>query len=343
MNFKLLSRDNFRESVFLRDNHTCISCKAKNTKLDAHHIFERRLWDDGGYYIENGASLCEPCHIKAESTEFSVKEIQNILNIKQFPTPNSFSKDEDYDKWGNQILSDGTRVKGPLFESHKSSLKSVIHLFSNKVKYARTLHLPWSPGATSDDKMLLSTDCFKNKTIVITEKMDGENTSLYKDYIHARSLENYSSHESRSWMKTFHASIAHNIPDNFRICGENIFAKHSIYYEDLTSYFQGFSIYDNNNICLSWKETLEYFELLNITPVKTLYTGNFDDIETALKKADLSIFSDKTIEGYVIRLADAFPYSEFSTSVAKMVRKDHVQTDKHWKHTKITPNKLKGK
>lgn len=52
---KLLSRDEFRESVFARDRYKCIFCgkQAEETpegKLDAHHIIERRLWSDGGYY-----------------------------------------------------------------------------------------------------------------------------------------------------------------------------------------------------------------------------------------------------------------------------------------------------
>lgn len=59
---KLLTRDIFRESVFSRDNHKCVICG--NPAKDAHHIIERRLFSDGGYYIDNGASLCEEHHIK---------------------------------------------------------------------------------------------------------------------------------------------------------------------------------------------------------------------------------------------------------------------------------------
>ena len=47
VNEKLLTRDNFRESVFDRDNHKCVFCD-KHAK-DAHHIMERRLFNDGGY------------------------------------------------------------------------------------------------------------------------------------------------------------------------------------------------------------------------------------------------------------------------------------------------------
>ena len=39
------------------------------------------------------------------------------------------------------------------------------------------------------------------------------------------------------------------------------------------------------------------------------------------------------IEGFVVRDVAAFPVSEFSKHVAKYVRANHVQTDKHWRET----------
>ena len=40
MKNKLLSRDDFRNSVFERDGHKCLFCD-HTEKLDAHHIIER--------------------------------------------------------------------------------------------------------------------------------------------------------------------------------------------------------------------------------------------------------------------------------------------------------------
>lgn len=45
-------------------------------------------------------------------------------------------------------------------------------------------------------------------------------------------------------------------------------------------------------------------------------------------------------EGYVVRLAEEFSYEKFSTSVAKFVRKNHVQTDQHWMQNEVEPNQL---
>lgn len=205
------------------------------------------------------------------------------------------------------------------------------------VKYPRTLHLPWSEGITNDDKVLKSISVFEGTNVVVTEKMDGENTSLYHDSIHARSLDSRN-HPSRNWVKNFWATIKHGIPSGWRVCGENLYAKHTIFYEELESYFLGFSLWDENNNCLSWRETLGFFEELGIEPVKVLYEGIFD--ETKIKSLWDSLKKNNS-EGYVVRSAEWFHYSLFDVKVAKFVRKDHVQTDKHWMQSMLIENKLK--
>jgi 5-methylcytosine-specific restriction endonuclease McrA len=67
-------RKKFRESVFERDNHTCRTCDLTDCELDAHHITDRNEIPNGGYVKENGISLCEECHIKAELYHSSNKE-----------------------------------------------------------------------------------------------------------------------------------------------------------------------------------------------------------------------------------------------------------------------------
>ena len=67
---KKLIRAKFRASVFSRDKYTCRMCGYKPGDiflLDAHHITDRTLMDNGGYVMENGVSLCGKCHIKAEA------------------------------------------------------------------------------------------------------------------------------------------------------------------------------------------------------------------------------------------------------------------------------------
>lgn len=193
-----------------------------------------------------------------------------------------------------------------------------------KQKYPKTFHLPWSLGATNDDKVLNSVSQFIGKRVVVTEKMDGENFTLAKSYCHARSLDS-ATHPSQCWIKAFHASIKDEIPEGFRICGEYMFARHSIAYNTLTSYFYGFSVWREDR-CLNWDTTEEWFGLMGITSVPVLYRGIWDE------KAVKSCWNEKCgKEGYVVRLAEGFDYSDFKNSVAKFVRPNHVQTDEHWR------------
>jgi len=338
---KLLTRDEFRESVFQRDRHTCVFCD--KPAVDAHHILERRLWNDGGYYLNNGASVCADHHMQCEETTISVEQVRAAAGITKIVLPPHMYDDAQYDKWGNIIQPDGKRVRGELYydESVQKVLRQggVLDLFISYVKAPRTYHLPWSDGLTDDDRMLPSTKQFEGKRVIVSEKMDGENTTVYPDgYVHARSIDS-KGHPSRTWVKTFLAQRAYNLPDGWRLCGENMFAEHSIKYDSLDSYFYGFGIWNEKNQCLSWDEMLEYFALLGITPVRVLYDGIWDEktIRSLYKPGMWS-----TSEGYVVRLADGFDFKDYRHNVGKYVRKGHVMTAKHWMYGQpIVQNRLK--
>lgn len=336
---KLLSRDAFREGVFARDNWKCVCCGDK--AMDAHHILERRLWPDGGYYLENGASVCHSCHMLAEQTTISVEDIRFKAGITKIHVPPHLYPDHIYDKWGNPVLEDGIRRgKGELFfdESVQKVLKDVLSFFTDYYKYGRTFHLPHSPGINDDDKALKDYSQFEGQECIWSKKMDGENTSGYSDgHVHARSIDSRGG-EDRAWVKQFLSTILYELPPGWRICGENMWAEHSIHYTGLPSYFLGFSIWNERNECLSWDETLTWFDMLGVTPVDVLHRGIFSeqvchDIEKKLDPAK--------DEGYVLRLARGFKASEFKSSIAKYVRAGHVQTTKHWRAGRsFTPNEL---
>jgi HNH endonuclease len=67
-------RNIFRNQCFQRDRNKCVKCnfvtdtsKPIEEQLDAHHITDRKQMPAGGYVKENGISLCNLCHIKAEA------------------------------------------------------------------------------------------------------------------------------------------------------------------------------------------------------------------------------------------------------------------------------------
>lgn len=112
---KLLGREDFKNEVFKRDNYKCVVPNCGQDAVDAHHILDRKLFSDGGYYINNGASLCATHHLDAEIGKFTVKEILDYCNINldidEVPIPIKFNDVVDYinllktdsiDKWGEK-------------------------------------------------------------------------------------------------------------------------------------------------------------------------------------------------------------------------------------------------
>jgi len=89
-------------------------------------------------------------------------------------------------------------------------------------KYGRTFHFPMSPGATNDDKIMPSIKELMMPDLLVTEKMDDENTTIHCSGTHARSPDSRY-HPSRDWMKRFAASISPYLEENERVVGENIF------------------------------------------------------------------------------------------------------------------------
>ncbi len=207
-----------------------------------------------------------------------------------------------------------------------------------KIKYPKTMHLPWSRSYTDDDKILRDTAHFIGQEVVVTEKMDGENTTMYPDSIHARSLDS-KDHSSRHYVKTLHGSLRHLIPAGWRLCGENTYAKHSIKYEALPGYFMLFSVWNERNVCLSWDDTEQLANELRIPTVPVLYRGIWDEQAVRRCHTGLSNCGGEQ-EGYVVRTANSFAYDQFKSSLAKFVRQNHVRTDEHWLSRPVEPNEL---
>jgi hypothetical protein len=209
---------------------------------------------------------------------------------------------------------------------------------TTQIKYPRTPHLPWS-NWTRDDTVIEDLSAF-NCPSLIFEKMDGQNVSMTREKIWARSLES-NQHPSLNFVKGLWGSLNYLIPENITICGENMYAKHSIYYDNLESYFLIFNIWDKD-YCLSWKDTKKLCENLGLTTVPLLQEINS---VSSLIQYHKNIWSSgllKEKEGYVVRVEDSFGRDKFNKNVAKYVRPNHVQTDIHWTKNWI-PNKLENK
>jgi hypothetical protein len=128
------------------------------------------------------------------------------------------------------------------------------------------------------------------------------------------------------------------IPLGWRICGENLYARHSISYDDLRAFFLVFAVFDDNNVCLSVSDTMQWCSENHLNMVPHIYWGVFD------LQMIMSIFKEHQDkhEGLVVRLENSFSYDSLPVSMAKWVRAGHVQTDEHWMFQKIVANKVRA-
>lgn len=73
---KKRARHDFRESVFSRDCFKCKICGENDLGvLDAHHIEDRKSFENGGYVLENGITLCPNCHWLVEHGLYSTDRL----------------------------------------------------------------------------------------------------------------------------------------------------------------------------------------------------------------------------------------------------------------------------
>jgi hypothetical protein len=282
----------------------------------------------GGYFMNNGASLCEEHHISAEKNLFPPQYLWKLLNVSKPIRPKSFMDNVDYNKWG-EAFKMPTRIR---------------------IKYPTTPYFPFSPQwrspdtAKDDEAFLANVDHLLDAPLVITTKMDGSNVQMDNKQIAARNGTT-ANHKSFDYLKALHAeTYKYVIPDGIQVFGEWLYAKHSIHYNNLTSYLQLFGVYDMNlRLWGSWKDVETMARLMMVPTVPVLKRSATFDKEWKLTK-DITELAQIVInqghEGVVARIDYPFHYGQFSDHIAKYVRPNHVQTDEHWSQEDIVKNKL---
>ncbi len=212
-------------------------------------------------------------------------------------------------------------------------------------KYPRSFHLPWSPGGTSDDKRMADVSGLLGVEIVITEKCDGSNLTYTRKSVFSRSHSGPPSHPSFDLAKATHASIAHLLSDGMSLFCEYCYAVHSIEYDALPGYSLVFGVRDDAlGLFWEWDMIVAQAKDLGLPTVPVLFRGIVEsehDLEalTSALAREPSAFGGQR-EGVVVRVGGEFPDAMFQRSLAKWVRRGHVQTDEHWMHQELRPQKL---
>lgn len=210
-------------------------------------------------------------------------------------------------------------------------------------KYGRTYHFPFSPGTTNDDRINFDwwEDISKIETIIHTEKLDGENTCLNKYGVFARSHAAPTIHPWANYLKERWSWMKNDLGD-LEIFGENLYAIHSIEYQDLEEHFYVFGI-RYLDMWLSWEEVEFYASFFGLPTVPVLSeeepdsessfeTGVLEMVKESSVFDSIDSFTKEacTMEGIVSKNKNEYPVDDFKENVFKYVRKDHVKTDEHW-------------
>lgn len=197
-------------------------------------------------------------------------------------------------------------------------------------KHPKTYHVDYSNSIHSDDKIKNQNEnSLFGQEVVATIKYDGENSSLYSNYIHARSIDSRSNW-TRDYIKKIHSNIKYQIPENCRLVCENLFAKHSIFYPEgyLDNYIYLLFVFDQNNNTIHFDEQVELAQQLNLATPKVIYRGDYNPtkIKQLINSLDTSLE-----EGFVVRKVQPFHYSKFASFTEKYVRPNHLNLhEDHW-------------
>jgi hypothetical protein len=336
------NRDSVRAEVFLRDKNKCIVPWCDHKPDDAHHLIERKLWDgeeNGGYIMDNLVSICDTHHKLAENNTIMPQSLRDWAGIKNIVLPKKFDSTKEYDKWGKEL-----------------SLPN-----RENIKYPHTPYLPFSPNSDEKDveeSGYMSIGNLLNKPLYFSVKMDGSNVVLTRDYVAARNGHD-AIHKSYDMLKSIHAQIKHDVPEDLMIFGEWLYAKHSIHYTDklrLHNPLQIFGMYnkkthmwlsipDMNSICAQFIKKYNVF-YAPYTPneysyISTLANTKVYTTEKELK-SEIIRMGNRVIkeghEGIVVRNLYAFHHAKWGENIAKYVRANHVQTDEHWSLQPIVRN-----
>ena len=203
--------------------------------------------------------------------------------------------------------------------------------------FPRIKHMYNSPGRSPDD---LRSDkdwfnSFSGKYIIITEKLDGENTGITNISCYARSKIPTLNPWSVNIRRDIFPFVKDLISDDEIVFGENLYAIHSIKYNHLSSYFHIFAVYNTKlEVWYSWSDVEMFAKILDLPTVPVLFKGIINSEKDLMDKINYWMSQPSAYgvekEGVVMRLTGEIKPEDWNNSIVKYVRANHVQTNKRW-------------
>lgn len=253
----------------------------------------------------------------------------------------------------------------------------------NILKYPRTRHIEGSRLQKGDEDLKsVPFHDIKDHYVVLEEKVDGANSGISFDQDGKMFLQSRGHYLNggygekqfdllKLWANTFQHQLFELLDTRYIMYGEWLYAKHTVFYDELTHYFMEFDIYDNDRkIFLSTKERRALLkESAFITSVPVLYEGKLKSLEEMLSLLGKSQFKSKRcqmvleelcgdlelsyelarqqsdgtelMEGIYIKVESELEVLERLKYVRASFLSAILDSETHWANRPIIPNRLK--
>ena len=283
----LLTREQFNQAVLARDQ-CCIVCKSKD-ELVIHHIIDRSLFENGGYYKDNGVTLCPKCHLLSEDSVISCDELRELAGITEVLLPEDYDPEQVYNKWGVAV--------------------------SEFMRYPRTQHIEGSSIQKGDSDEVVRFTELAGKHLVVEEKLDGSCTGVSFGYDGELLLQCRGHYlhgkgdwpefdEFKAWANTWMDQLFDLLEDRYIMYGEWMAGFHSIYYDRLPHLFMEFDIYDKvKGVFLSTiqRQALLKSSKVQICSVRVIKEGIFKSLEDIVSLVGQSDFISNDAHDRLVR------------------------------------------
>jgi hypothetical protein len=181
---------------------------------------------------------------------------------------------------------------------------------NSMVKYPRTLHVEGSNLQIGDPGKKIPFSELAGKHLVVEEKMDGSNSAVGLDiygqlYLQSRGHILLGGRREtqfdmlKSMMHPMRSRLAEVLGERYVMFGEWLYARHTIYYDKLPSYFMEFDVWDRH--AEAFLDTPSREVLLaplrrQIVPVRVIHAGPLDSLDELKAMVSPSAFISDDLE-----------------------------------------------